>query len=511
MKPKSTRRATFPRIATTMLVASALSTTAAHAATFQYRHPVVGLVASPTSQAEQVVTEILVALTGGPALPAGEVNLPYSYDLKQLLSVSGDTAYNSSSVSWELASGALPAGLSLGSDGVVSGIPATKDAVGSSFQVVATYKTKSGQQAYTIVVNGAVLRVTKIVAGYNHTCAVTTTGGVKCWGANSQGQLGNNSTANSALPTDVFGLSSGVSDVSAGYDFTCVLTTVGGVRCWGNNTYGTLGDGSTTQKLVPVAVSGLSGVASLSSRNHHSCVVTSTGGAKCWGYNGNGQLGANYPNNSSTPVEVTGLASGVSTITVGFEHTCAVTSAGGAKCWGSNSYGQLGKDSTVTSRSPTPVDVYNLTSGAASIAAGGYHTCAVTTAGGAKCWGLNNNGQLGIGSTTSTWAPASVSGWGSGVSSLAMGDTHSCLTTATGAAMCWGANGQGQLGNNSTTRSLAPVAVTGLTSGVQQLTGGSSHTCAIAESGPLCWGRNGEGQLGNNSITNSSAPLAVTP
>ena len=512
MKPVANRRATtVTRIATGILVAGAFSASIAHAASFQYRHPIMGMVASPTAQAKQAATEILVALTSGPTLPAGEVNWPYSYDLKQLLSVTGDPSYNASNVSWELQSGALPAGLSLGTDGVLSGIPTTKDTVGSSFQVKATYKTKSGQQAYTIVVNGAVLRVTKIVAGYNHTCAVTTTGGVKCWGANGQGQLGNNSTANSALPTDVSGLSSGVSDVSAGYDFTCALTTVGGVMCWGNNTYGNLGDGSTTQKLVPIAVSGLSGVASLSSRNHHSCVVTSTGGAKCWGSNGNGQLGANYPNNSSTPVAVTGLASGVSTITVGNEHSCAVTSAGGAKCWGGNSYGQLGKDSTVTSSSPTPVDVYSLTSGAASISAGAYHTCAVTTAGGAKCWGLNNNGQLGIGSTSSTWVPTAVSGRDSGVSSLAVGDTHSCLITATGTAMCWGVNSQGQLGNNSTTRNLTPVAVTGLTSGIRQLTGGSSHTCAITDSGPLCWGRNREGQLGNGSTTDTKVPVAVTP
>jgi hypothetical protein len=305
MNPKITWRSTLTHIVTTMLVASALSTTAAHAATFQYRHPVVGLVSSPTAQAQQVVTEILMALAGGPALPAGEVNWPYSYDLKQLLLVTGDSAYNSSNVSWELASGGLPAGLSLGSDGVISGAPTTKNVAGSSFQVLATYKTKTGQQAYTIVVNGAVLHVTQISAESNHTCAVTTSGGAKCWGSNSSGQLGNNSGTSSGIPVDVVGLTSGV--------------------------------------------------ASLTGLGSHTCAVTTSGGAKCWGYNSSGQLGNNSTTSSSVPVDVVGLTSGVASLTVGGAHACAVTTSGGAKCWGSNSSGQLGNNSTTSSK--VPVDV----------------------------------------------------------------------------------------------------------------------------------------------------------
>ena len=144
-----------PRLLATMLAVGGLHASAASAATFQYRHSLPGLAISPTAQAQQVSAEILVALTGGPALPAGEVNSPYSYDLKQLLSVTGDSSYNASKVSWELQSGQLPAGLSLGTDGVLSGIPTAKDAVGSSFQVKATYKSKSGQQAYTIILTSS--------------------------------------------------------------------------------------------------------------------------------------------------------------------------------------------------------------------------------------------------------------------------------------------------------------------------------------------------------------------
>ena len=257
MKPKANQRTTLlTRIATGILVAGAFSASIASAATFQFRQPVMGLVSSPTVQAQQAATEILVALTGGPALPAGEVNLPYSYDLKQLLSVSGDSSYNASNVTWSLPSGALPAGLSLGGNGVVSGIPTTKDTVGRSFQVLATYKTKTGQQAYTIVVNGAVLHVTQIAAGGFNTCAVTTAGGVKCWGDDSYGQLGNDAVLKGQpTPVDVMGLTTGVASVAAGFYHTCAVTTAGGLKCWGDDRYGQLGDDAAlVSRPTPVDV-----------------------------------------------------------------------------------------------------------------------------------------------------------------------------------------------------------------------------------------------------------------
>ena len=346
MKPQITRRTALNRIATVMLIASALHATTATAASFQYRQFIPGLMSGATGQAQDVVTEILMALTGGPALPAGEVNFPYNYDLNQLLSVTGDKAYSAANVAWSLSAGALPAGLSLGSNGVISGVPTTKDAVGSSFQVLATYKTKRGQQAYTIVVNGAILHVTQISAGANHTCAVTTVGGVKCWGSDADAQLGDNAAlANKATPVDVSGLTSGVARVSAG--------------------------------------------------GRHTCALTISGGLKCWGTDGSGQLGNDASfTNQPTPVDVQGLTSGVSSVSAGANHTCAVTTAGGLKCWGADNFGQLGNDTALTLK-PTPVDVLGLTSGAVSVSAGGFHTCAVATSGGLKCWGYDGSGQLG--------------------------------------------------------------------------------------------------------------------
>jgi len=238
--------------------------------------------------------------------------------------------------------------------------------------------------------------VAAIAAGDSHTCALMVGGGVKSWGDNYNGQLGDGTWTQHTTPVDVSGLTSGVATIAAGGDHTCALTAGGGVRCWGRNDYGQLGDGTTTKRNTPVDVSGLtSGVVAIAAGHYHTCALTAGGGVQCWGRNGNGQLGDGTTTQRTTPVDVSGLTSGVAAIAAGYSHTCALTAGGGIECWGRNSNGQLG-DGTTTQRT-TPVDVSGLTSGVAAIAAGGYHTCALTAGGGVKCWGYNLYGQLGIG------------------------------------------------------------------------------------------------------------------
>ena len=198
--------------------------------------------------------------------------------------------------------------------------------------------------------------------------------------------------------------------ISAGYYYTCALLSTGAVKCWGSNLYGQLGDGSTTQSLTPVSVPSLSsGVTAIAAGERHTCALLSTGAVKCWGYNDNGQLGdgsAASVTPRTTPVDVSTLSSGVTAISTGSYHTCALLSTGAAKCWGKNTSGRLGDGSNTASL--TPVSVSTLSTGVIAIAAGEAHTCAVLNTGAVKCWGYNVSGQLGDGSTTQSFTPVGV-------------------------------------------------------------------------------------------------------
>jgi len=349
----------------------------------------------------------------------------------------------------------------------------------------------------------------EISAGYYHTCALMNTGGVKCWGDNGFGELGDGTYTSRMTPVDVSGLTSGVSGISGGEVYTCALMSIGGVKCWGYNEYGQLGDGTTTQRTTPVDVSGLtSGVSAISADYVHTCALMNTGGVKCWGDNEFGQLGDGTTTGSSTPVDVSGLTSGVSAISVGGRHTCALMSTGGVKCWGWNGYGQLG-DGTTTQRT-TPVNVLGLSSGVSAIFAGFGHTCALMSTGGVKCWGLNNHGQLGDGTTTQRTIPIDVSGLSSGVSAISADYEYTCALMRTGGVKCWGLNDHGQLGDGTTTQRTTPVDVSGLSSGVSAISVGRGHTCALMSTGGVkCWGYNEYGQLGDGTETDRTTPVDV--
>ena len=350
--------------------------------------------------------------------------------------------------------------------------------------------------------------VTAITAGGSSTCALTSAGGLKCWGSNRNGQLGTGKTTASPSPVNVVGFTSGAIAVAVGFhDHACALTSGGGVKCWGYNGSGQLGNGTTTNSSVPVQVSGLtSGVTAIAAGDFHSCALTSGGGVKCWGHNGEGQLGSGS-GNSRTPVDVLGLTSGAIAIAAGALHTCALTSGGGVKCWGANSFGQLGNGTTANSS--TPVDPSGLASSISAIAAGSSHTCALTSGGGVKCWGFNSHGELGNGSITRSTVPIDVSGLAGGATAVAAGVFHTCALLSAGAVKCWGSNASGQLGSGSG-NSRSPADVVGVAGGASAISAGSAHTCALTSSGGAkCWGANYYGQLGNGTRTNSRVPVDV--
>lgn len=335
-----------------------------------------------------------------------------------------------------------------------------------------------------------------IELGYNFACAVTTTGGAMCWGGGLQGQLGDGTGSDIPSPTGVLGLSSGVSQIAVGYTHACALTTSGGVKCWGTGSQGRLGDGFDTRRNSPVDVVGLSsGVASISAGSLHTCAVTTAGAVKCWGSNAGGQLGDGSTTNSHVPVDVSGLSAGVQAVSASVQHTCALTNNGGVKCWGNGGRGRLGNNSTATSL--VPVDVSGLTSGVSSITTGDAHGCAVTTTGGLKCWGQNYSGQLGDGTSTDRLTPVDVVGLTSGVAAVAGAQQHTCAVLTSGDAKCWGSGAFGRLGDGMSQTSFTPVDMINLDGGVRALDLGPSGGCLLTNADVAkCWGSNNNGQHG---------------
>jgi alpha-tubulin suppressor-like RCC1 family protein len=336
---------------------------------------------------------------------------------------------------------------------------------------------------------GAV-KVTAITAGLDHTCALTRAGAVKCWGYNGHDELGTGqgvSLPMSSTPVDVQGLSGGVTAISAGVRHTCALTRTGGVKCWGASYRGALGDGTTSRHFAPVDVSGLSGVTAVAVGYDSACALLGTGGVKCWGYNAFGKLGDGTTDDRLTPVDVIGLSGGVTAIATGGLRSCAVLATGGVKCWGYG-YGSAptdvagltsgvtaisvgGPDCALTNTGGVkcldgdpriPVDIPGLSSGVTAVATNALHGCALTSVQGVKCWGLNDHGQLGDGTTSDRSMAVDVSGLGSGVIGITAGGFYSCAITSAGGVKCWGANGAGALGDGTETRRLRPVAVVGL-------------------------------------------------
>lgn len=351
--------------------------------------------------------------------------------------------------------------------------------------------------------------VVDVKAGERHTCVLTSAGGVKCWGLNHDGQVGDGKKSDRSTPVDVVGLASGAKVITAGWRHSCAITSLGGIQCWGNNHDGQVGDGSETDRKTPQDVVGLmTRVTAVAAGERHTCALTTTGGVKCWGNNHDGELGDGTKKDRITPVDVVGLTSGVTAITTGWRHVCALTTTGGIKCWGNNHDGQLG-DGTEDG-GLTPVDVSGLTSGVTAIAARGRYTCALTNAGGVKCWGNNHDGQLGDGSRTDRNAPVDVTGLTSGVKAIATGWRHSCALMTAGGMTCWGNNHDGQLGDGTGVDRKTPVDVVAVPSGIVAIAAGGQHTCALAKGTVLCWGENEDGQLGDgtykSTLSNKAEP-----
>jgi alpha-tubulin suppressor-like RCC1 family protein len=369
----------------------------------------------------------------------------------------------------------------------------------------------------------ALLTFTQVSGGDEHTCGVTPTNVAYCWGYNSWGQLGNFTVGDgSLLPVRVLdGLA--FRQVSAGGEHTCGVTTSNVAYCWG-----ILFGAGGLASVHPVRVGGGLAFRSVSAGARHNCGVTTTNAVYCWGNNFNGELGDGTTTNRTLPVRVRGGLT-FARVSAGGQHTCGVTTSNVAYCWGSNLFGELGGGTTTGPESCSRPDLGEIPCSTrpvrvrggltfAQVSAGTGHTCGVTTSNVAYCWGYARGGLLGNGTdpapqtcvnnTPCSTRPVRVVG-GISFRAVSAGGTraHTCGVTTANVAYCWGSNGEGQLGDGTTTNRRRPVRVLGGLA-FRQVGAGGRHTCGVTPTNAAyCWGRNFYGQLGDGTTLLRTRPV----
>jgi alpha-tubulin suppressor-like RCC1 family protein len=354
-------------------------------------------------------------------------------------------------------------------------------------------------------------------AGGSHCALFSTTGQVKCWGAGGYGELGNGTTKKSDVPVAVTGISDAraVASDTFGSSYCAVLST-GAVKCWGYNVDGQLGNGTTIKESdVPVPVKNITTATAITGGNgadtYGYCALLSNKHIDCWG---NGELGAlgngTGGTDSDVPVPVKNITN-AATLISGQAGYCAVLSTGHMSCWGDNADGELGNGTTVT-YSDVPVAVTGITDVKAVASDDNFGSyCAMLSTGQVKCWGTGGYGELGNGTTKSSDVPVAVTGISDAKTIAIDGDGESyCAVLATGHTSCWGYNLKGELGNGTTTNSDVPVAVSNVTTATA-VVGSAYGFCALLTTSHVdCWGDNFYGELGNGTtVTDSDVPVAV--
>ncbi|MBS1961169.1 MAG: choice-of-anchor D domain-containing protein [Bdellovibrionales bacterium] len=357
--------------------------------------------------------------------------------------------------------------------------------------------------------SGSGATIVKIAGGSAHTCALYSTGAVKCWGSNFYGQLGDGTNTDSATPVTVAGVLT-ATDLAAGSNHTCAMLSNGRINCWGADNAGQLGDNATlANQNSPAQVATYTDFTMVAAGGDVSCGLRSGGTIVCWGDDTEGANGNNATlSSNATPVTVTGSTTVTMTdVSVGRGHACGRKSDNTFRCWGSDSYGQLGNGGANTN---SGVPVTPAPGTALSSVAGGNVSCAMLSGGTVKCWGADDVGQLGDNVTlASQTSPVTVAGLAN-MTSIKLGLKHGCALNASNTVVCWGLDSSGQIGDNASyTNQPTPVAVSGLT-GVSAIGVGENQSFAILSSGLVYgWGANASGQLGDGTSANRPTPVLV--
>ncbi len=381
--------------------------------------------------------------------------------------------------------------------------------------------------------------ILSLAAGANFTCAAFGNGQVKCWGANTSGQLGLNLSISGMNQGDAAGEMESlgvvdldypsfgnVVDIQAGYDFACALSQSNKIKCWGNNSYGQLGIGNSNSygtstnpmsSLLPVDLD--SGVPlQIAVGNSHVCARLSSGQVKCWGKNNMGQLGLGHSNNVGNSggmgpsLNSVNLGSGRTAVQIaaGGSHTCAVLDDDTVKCWGDNSSGQLGNGDTTSvgaigGEVESPSNLVKISSipltGVSKLSLGSLHSCALMNDSTVKCWGSNSAGQLGNNTLVNAVSPV-VHGSDSDVVTpmLFAKGSNTCFVSAANKFRCTGLNSTGQLGIGNSNNQKVPV--TASTFDPTTAAVGLAHICSFANNELRCWGSGNSGALGNGGTAN---------
>ena len=294
-----------------------------------------------------------------------------------------------------------------------------------------------------------------------HSCNFQEDGSASCWGSNQFGQIGDGTTTDRHTPTTIDGFSGRTAvGISAGSKHTCTILDDGSVSCWGSNQFGQIGDDSVTDRLLPVSINlnGNKSATSIASGTFHTCVIVDDGSVSCWGHSAAGQLGYGDTEFRWVPTPTMSLGAGRSAIalSLGTYHTCALLDDGAVKCWGDNGHGQLGDGTGIDSNSPSSSILENVM----RISSSGKHSCVILNDGSVSCWGINH-GQFGDGSTADSNTPVTAEGFVNGRKAveISTGGSHTCVILDDDSISCWGRNDTGQIGDGTTEKRLTPTQI----------------------------------------------------